>query len=80
MNSLSDGSATTLSDAPAYGGGSIYGGAAWAYQWDVALNTGDTYLISKDKRMSEVPEPGALLLLGLVLAGGGVLRWRRKAS
>ena len=49
------------------------GDLTWAFQWDVSLKPGQTFIISKDKNL--VPEPGCLLLLGL---GGLALVLRRR--
>jgi len=45
------------------GNSSASGDIAWAFQWDITLEAGDSFIISKDK--SIVPAPGALALLGL---------------
>lgn len=44
----------------------------WAFQWDVTLASGESFLISKDK--SIIPAPSAAALLGL----GGLLGIRRR--
>jgi hypothetical protein len=77
-NRLDDAYPTTLSDLPAYGGGSLTGDVTWAFQWDRSIPHGGTLLISKDKRLSTVPEPGTLLLLGLGLVGATVAKRRSK--
>ncbi len=59
LNSLADGSATTLD-----GTNTATGDATWAFQWDRTLNPGDIFIISKDKNIAPVPEPASLLLLG----------------
>jgi hypothetical protein len=66
------------------------GDVTWAYQWIVVLDPGESFLISKDKRITGgtpdrgpfVPEPaslaiwGGLSVLGLVFGN----RFRRKAA
>jgi hypothetical protein len=61
---LNDGVATTLSDTPI---GTVVGpgNLTWAYQWDVVIQPGLTFQISKDKAISGVPEPSTLLLLAI---------------
>jgi len=78
LNKLNDGLPTTLSDT-ALGTVVGQGDMTWAYQWDFLLQPGDTFQISKDKRIevSPVPEPGVCSLLGL---GGLLLASRRKSA
>lgn len=64
---LTDDSVDTLNGQAVF-----QGDAGWAFQWDITLTAGDTFIISKDK--SIVPAPGALALL---LASAGVLTRRR---
>ncbi len=68
LTSLSDGSPTTLSDGTSPTGP---GDVEWAFQWDMILAPGGTFIISKDKNMgpSPVPEPATMLLLGSGLVG-----------
>jgi hypothetical protein len=76
LNKLNDGVATTLSDTPAIGTPFGPGNVTWAFQWDVNLQPGATFQISKDKNLHAigVPEPtGAMLLLPLA---AGLLRRR----
>jgi len=74
---LNDGGPTTLADNPGVGPGD----ATWAFQWDFLLNPGQTFQVSKDKRIGAVPEPASLLLLGSGLLGGlKAVRRRRKAN
>jgi len=75
LNKLNDGVPTNLSDTPPIGILFGPGDVTWAYQWDVLLQPGQTFQISKDKNLSAgapVPEPaiGSLLSLaaGLLLA------------
>jgi hypothetical protein len=69
LNSLNDGGVTTLNDnAGPLGPGDV----TWAFQWDITIAPGDSFIISKDK--SIVPAPGAGLLLGL----GGLMAVRRR--
>ena len=60
INSLNDGTPTTLNDV---GGPLGPGDLAWAFQWDTTLSAGESFLISKDKQV--VPEPATMSLLGL---------------
>ena len=47
---------------------------AWAFQWDIELEAGDSFLISKDK--SIVPAPGSIALL----AAAGLISTRRRRA
>jgi len=69
LNGLNDGVATDLNND----GGPYTGDMTWAYQWDITLLPGDSFLISKDKIIT--PAPGAMALLGL---GGLVIGRRRR--
>jgi PEP-CTERM motif len=80
LNALNDGSPTTLTDTPI---GTVIGpgNVTWAYQWDVTIANNATFQISKDKALSFVPEPSALLMAGMGLLGlvSFVARRRHKA-
>lgn len=54
---LADGSIDNLD-----GTDSFAGDVAWAFQWNITLAAGDSFLISKNKTL--VPTPGTLMLLG----------------
>jgi hypothetical protein len=71
LNSLNDGGVTNLSDAS---GPLTDGDFTWAFQWDIVLGVGDSFLISKNKLLT-VPAPGAAALLAV--AGLAGLRRRR---
>jgi hypothetical protein len=72
LNSLLDGSATTFNGNTATGGN-----INWGLEWDVAIASGGTLIISKDLNMTgvvpveTVPEPSAwpVVLLGLLSCG-----------
>jgi hypothetical protein len=50
------------------------GDITWAFEWDLILSPGGSFIISKDKHVSGVPEPGILVLLGSGLIGALVVR------
>jgi len=54
------------------GSDSYAGDVAWAFQWNLTLAAGDSFLISKNK--SIVPAPGSLMLLG----SAGLIATRRR--
>jgi hypothetical protein len=74
--SLTDGDPTTLGDiAGPLGSGDL----DWAFQWDVDLPSGESFLISKDKIVNVVPIPPAAILFGTGLLGLVGLRRARKS-
>jgi hypothetical protein len=82
LNSLNDGSATTLNDTTVN-----TGNINWGLEWDVNIAPGGTLIISKDLNLvgvvpTTVPEPNAwsLVLLGLLFFGGYQYRLFRRAS
>jgi len=78
LTSLNDGASTTLSDVAGPIGP---GDATWAFQWDVTLapsgELGDTFLLSKLKRIELVPEPSSVLVGLMGLAAFNWIRRRR---
>ncbi len=72
---LEDASATTLSDTPLYNG-SVSGDVTWAFQWDLTVGPGQSAQISKDKKLSLMPEP--VTMMGLVMGVGGLAGYFRK--
>jgi len=73
LDELNDDAPTTLTGF----GGPLTGNASWAFQWDMALEPGGSFLISKDKSITPTPDPATLALLGLG-ALGLIARRRRK--
>lgn len=70
LNSLDDAGVTTLNNnAGPFTGSADY---TWALQWDIVLQPGQSFQISKDLQI--VPTPGAFALLGL----GGLAASRRR--
>lgn len=50
------------------------GDVGWAFQWDLVLEAGEQFIISKDK--SIVPAPGSMMLLG----AAGLIAGRRRRN
>jgi hypothetical protein len=78
LTKLLDGNPTVLSDTPA--DNVIVGpdDVTWAYQWDVIIEPGGTFQISKDKNLNAVPEPGTVVLASL--AFGTLVFFGRRRS
>ncbi len=74
FDAIEDGVATTLSDS-----GSPFGpgDASFAMQWDVSMNSHSSFLMSKNKIVTAVPEAASMAILGLGTVG--LLRRRAKA-
>lgn len=71
---LNDALPTTLSDLPAVGTPLGPDDMTWAFQWDVVIDPGKTFQISKDKNLTGVPEPTSLILLSLAAVLGSFRR------
>jgi hypothetical protein len=69
-DSLTDGITTVLDDDT----GPVSGNVEYAFQWDVTLNPGDSFIVSKD--MLIIPEPSSIALVGVVSALGLFVRRR----
>jgi hypothetical protein len=54
------------------------GDLAWAFQWDRQISPGASLIISKDKHLDIVPEPGSLILLAIGAVGLLGYGWRRR--
>jgi hypothetical protein len=82
LDKLEDGVASTLNDLPPIGVPLGPGDMTWAFQWDKnipASGLGRTFIISKDKRLSVVPEPTTVAMFavaGALLLGFGQVRRR----
>jgi len=72
LGRLNDGDADNLNNTTGPLGP---GNLTWAFQWDVSIPAGGSYLISKP--LSIIPEPGTVMLL-LAGLGLGVRRLRRR--
>ena len=68
LASLNDGLPTTLSNTPPLGTPSPAEDVTSAWQWRFLIAPGDSVIISKDKQVEAVPEPGTIL--GLLAVGG----------
>jgi hypothetical protein len=76
---LEDGVPTTLNDLPPIGVPLGPGDMTWTFQWDKiipASGIGRTFIISKNKRLNVVPEPGAIALLAIAALSVGIGRRR----
>jgi hypothetical protein len=65
LNSLNSGAPYDLNNVATAGPGDV----TWAYQWDVTLSEGGTFLISKVKQLQPIPEPSTLAIAGLAGLG-----------
>ena len=75
LNKLNDGIPSTLNDNFSAGPGD----GTWALEWDLNIPTGQSVLISEDKRLDLIPEPSTVILVlwGLITLG---LRKRRRSA
>ena len=76
--SLEDEYTTTLNNTATAGPGDL----SWAFQWDVTIPAEGTFLMSKNKVISVVPEPSTLVMacIGLLILGGYAIRRRRRRA
>jgi hypothetical protein len=74
LQKLNDALATTLTDLPALGVALGPNDMTWAFQWDVVIEGGKTFQISKDKNLTGVPEPASLALLAFAVLLGSFRR------
>jgi hypothetical protein len=72
INLMNDPLATTLSDNT----GPVTGDVEYGLQWDVVLDPGSTFILSKDMLISPIPEPGAVTLIALSAASFVFIRRR----
>jgi hypothetical protein len=78
LNLLNSGGSVSLNDTPAIGAPPIGpNNMSWAYEWDRTLAPGGSLIISKDKNIAAVPEPGTLALVGIGALGGSIYLRRR---
>lgn len=73
LSKLTDNDADNLSDGALSAGP---GDLAFGMQWDRTIAAGGTFVMSKNKRVETVPEPGTIAALGL----GALVLMRRRRS
>ncbi len=75
FDALEDGDLDDLNGVASFGPGDV----TWALQWDFVIPDNLSVLISKDKQLTLVPEPGSYALTAGVL-GLGIVLLRRRIS
>jgi hypothetical protein len=71
VDRLNDTSPTVLDDVLNAGPGNV----TWAFEWDKVIPRRGSFLISKDKLVSPIPEPAALVIMSIAL---GLIAVRRR--
>jgi hypothetical protein len=77
LDKLNDGSPSNLDGTTSSAGA---GDWTWAFQWDIVLGANGSFIISKDKHISLVPEPSSMVLAAIGLVGACFAARRRRPA